>query len=107
MVIHTDLLYNFLAVQWVREDEHPELFDATIHDEKVRQFKNETATGNSYFFFRQPELKRLNELWNFTENEWTQYWNESQQRQQFMQMALKTILSDIESKNETMISTPE
>lgn len=107
MVIHTDLLYNLMAVQWIREDENPEKFDASIHDEKVAQFKKDNATGNTYFFFHQPELKRLNELWNFTPDEWLAYWNESEAKQKWLKTALRTVLSEIESTHETKISTTD
>lgn len=93
MVIHTELLYNFLAVQLIREDEDAESFNAEIHNEKVEQFKKETANGNHYFFFQQPELKKLHEFWNFNQEEWEKYWNESLIVQQTQVKILQTILS--------------
>lgn len=93
MVIHTELLYNFLAVQLIRDDEDAESFNAEIHNEKVEQFKKETANGNHYFFFQQPELKKLHEFWNFNQEEWEKYWNESLIVQQTQVKILQTILS--------------
>jgi hypothetical protein len=107
MVVHTDLVYNFLAVQWIREDENPQIFDANIQDAKVEMFKHDAATGDSYFFFHQPELRRLNELWNFTSDEWEKYWSESLRKQTWLKMALKNISSAIESSNAQTISNPE
>lgn len=94
MLIHTELLYNYLAVQLVREDEDVSLFDSVIHNEKVSQFKKECAGGKHYFFFQKPELKKLHELWNFTKEEWNQYWNESEIQQKVLKESLKTILSE-------------
>ena len=94
MLIHTELLYNYLAVQLVREDEDVSLFDSVIHNEKVSQFKKECAGGKHYFFFQKPELKKLHELWNFTKEEWNQYWNESEIQQKLLKESLKTILSE-------------
>lgn len=105
MTIHTELLYNFLAVQWIREDENPEIFDSEIQDQKVRQFKIETREQNTYFFFHQPELKRLKELLEFTQAEWLAYWNESVEKQAFLRIAIKSILSEIESEGATKTST--
>src|SRR3990172_2496470 len=51
MVIHTELLYNFLAVQVIREDEQVEFFNNAIHLEKIEQFKSETKDGKTYDFF--------------------------------------------------------
>lgn len=104
MTLHTELLYNYLAVQVVREDEDPIKFNNEIHIEKVEQFKKETEAGNHYFFFRQPELKKLHELWNFSQEEWEKYWTESQLKQQLLKKALRTILSEQESRKETKIS---
>lgn len=105
MVIHTELVFQFLAVQWIREDENPEVFDMTIQDEKVATFKKESNNGNNYFFFVQPELSRWNELYNFTPIEWAHYWNESHQRQNrtknLMEMILKTESKTSESKPES------
>jgi hypothetical protein len=107
MVVHTDLVYNFLAVQWVREDENPQIFDSSIQDEKVEMFKHDAATGDAYFFFHQPELMKLNELWNFTPGEWEKYWQESKMKQTWLKTALKTISSGIEFNNEQTIGKKE
>ena len=37
MVIHTELLYNFLAVQVIRQDEQAEHFNNAIHLEKIER----------------------------------------------------------------------
>lgn len=94
MIIHTELLYNFLAVQWVREDEQPDVYNNEIQMQKVEQFKEEVAHSNSYFFFQQRELKRLNDLLNFTEEEWERYWQESQLKQKALKEALAIYSTD-------------
>ena len=107
MTIHTELLYNYLAVQIVREDEDPLTFNAEIHSQKVEQFKKETADGNHYFFFQQPELKRLHELWNFSQKDWERYWAESKLKQAVLKKALQTFLSEQELKSEETILEKE
>jgi hypothetical protein len=54
MVIHHELLYNYLAVQWIRDDENPLVFNNQIQLEKVEQFKIEVSKSNAYFFFQNP-----------------------------------------------------
>lgn len=103
MTLHTDLLYQFMACQWIREDESPEKFDESIQNEKVAQFKKDTAEGNTYFFFRQPELKQLSVLWNLSPEEWEAYWKESNQKIAWTKEALKVISSLIESDKEAPI----
>lgn len=100
MTMHTDLLYQFMACQWIREDESPEKFDESIQNEKVAQFKKDTESGNTYFFFHQPELKQLSVLWNLSPEEWETYWKESNQKIAWTKEALKAISSLIESDKE-------
>ncbi len=101
MVLHTELLYNYIACCWIREDENPLVYNNDIQKEKVDQFKKEVAESGSYFFFRKPELERLNYLWNLTEGEWNQYWQDSLLKQEMLPQVLKTISSGIESESET------
>ena len=98
MVIHTELLYNFLAYCVVREDEKIDVVDKEIHLQKVAQFKEETANGNSYFFFRKPELENLSWLSRLTESEWAEYFQKSQVEQQALKERLKIVSSSYESE---------
>lgn len=93
MIFHTELLYNFLAVQLIREDEDVAIFNNEIHNEKVNQFKKECANGQHYFFFQKPELKKLHEFSNFTKEQWLEYWKESEVQQMILKESLKNILS--------------
>ena len=91
MVIHTELLYNFVAVQVIRQDESPDHFNNAIHIEKIDQFKEETKDGNTYFFFHELGLKKLNDLFNMSESEWTLFWEESIQLQKILKEIPKII----------------
>lgn len=84
MTLHTELLYNFLAVQWVRDDEDPVTYNNQIQLEKVEMFREEVEAGNSYFFFQQTELKMLSTLYRMSEDEWKEYWNESLNNQSYL-----------------------
>lgn len=74
MILHTDLMYNFFAVQLIREDEKLEYFDEEIQMQKVEQFKKEVKETGSWFFFHQPELREISNLFSMSEEEWTKYW---------------------------------
>lgn len=97
MVIHTELLYNFLAVQVIREDEDPEFFNNSIQMQKVERFKEETKNGKTYDFFLRIGLKKLNDLFNMSEQEWNKLWDESIQQQKALKEAIKIIQSEKES----------
>lgn len=78
MIRPNELLYNILAVQLIREDEDPMLFNNKIHMEKVIQFEDERELGNN-FFFALPEFKILWRFQNFTEEQWTEYFKASKE----------------------------
>jgi hypothetical protein len=72
MVVPQELVYNYLAVHYVREDENPMVFSQDIHLEKVEAFKA-SAERQDKFFFQLPELIDLKGFWNITTENWTQY----------------------------------
>lgn len=92
LTIHTELLYNFLAVQWVRDDEDPVTYNNQIQLEKVEMFREEVEAGNSYFFFQQSELRMLSTLYRMSEEEWKEYWSESLNNQSYLK-AMEMILA--------------
>lgn len=94
MVIHTELLYNFLAVQVIREDEQAEYFNNAIHLDKITQFKEETKDGKTYDFFLRIGLKKLRDLFSMSEAEWTKYWEESLQQQEILPKIMSLISKD-------------
>ena len=93
LVIHTELLYNFIAVQLIREDESPESFDNDIQMQKVTMFKQMTKTGSTYFFFQKQELNRLSNLSGMSQSEWDQYWQESLIQHRALPESLKVFAS--------------
>lgn len=103
MVIHTELLYNFLAVQVIREDEGVEYFNNAIHLEKIEQFKAENKDGKTYDFFLRIGLKKLNDLFSMSEAEWNQFWGESLAAQKLLIESIK-IISKSESESTEPVS---
>lgn len=49
MIIPSELIYNVICVQLVREDETPGVYNHKIHMEKVAQCKKELDNENSFF----------------------------------------------------------
>lgn len=91
MIVHTELLYEIVAVCCVREDENPEKFNERIQAEKVKAFKEFVAERGSYFFFQKFPLKELKHLKEMSELEWTSYWHESLIKQQATKEKLKAM----------------
>lgn len=93
LLLHINLLYEYLAVFTIREDEEIGSFNRDIHDEKVKQFKEDNRGKNSFFFFQIPELKRVHEALKSSELEWMKHCEESQRQIN----ALKTWVANIGS----------
>lgn len=98
MVLHTELLYQFIAVHYVREDESPDGLDATIQMQKVESFKKEVSEKGSSFFLTMPELKFLYKLTEMSESEWTTFWHESLVKQQAIKAQLSVIRKGLQKK---------
>lgn len=102
MAIPVELMYNLLAVQIIREDENPEVFNQQIHLEKIIALKelNEQTGG---FFFGLKELKALQNLFNMSPEQWKDYWERSIIAHRIRLEALMTVLHGKQSsENETI-----
>lgn len=106
LVLHHELLVHFLAVQLIREDERAEVFDGALHREKVADLLQESRDGNPFFFsLRWPELKKLRETFEWSPDEWTKYWHESQRHLQRLEHVLKIASPPNESSDSGRTST--
>lgn len=93
MSIPIELFYNYLAVQLVREDEKPEVFNNQIHLEKIVALQDMTKETGS-FFFGLKELKMLRNWSDMSEDEWDSYWANSIKLHQNRLQALMTVLQE-------------
>lgn len=105
LIFHTEILYNILAVQAIREDEAPDTYSTEIQLQKVAQFKEEVSKSNSYFFFQQTRLHTPIDLLSLTPEEWASLWEESQVQQGAMEKMLDLVLTSGESKKKGQTST--
>jgi hypothetical protein len=70
MILHDQLMWQFMAVQLVREDEPAARFVQKIHDEKVEALQQLYYQHPDYAFFQTPELRLLNELLKCSPQDW-------------------------------------
>lgn len=70
MILHDQLMWQFMAVQLVREDEPPARFVQKIHDEKIEALQLLYYQHPDYAFFQTPELRLLNELLRCSPQDW-------------------------------------
>lgn len=90
-IVPAQLVYDILAVQYVREDERPDMFDNEIHMDKVTAFKDDIS--KSEFFFRLPELAKLTGSILMSAEEWENYCRQSADQDAKINSILRTISS--------------
>lgn len=56
MLVHEEIMFDLLALHYVREDENPAKVDSEIHDEKLAYFRQSERLD---FFFENQMLKEL------------------------------------------------
>jgi len=97
MVIHTELLYNFIACHYIREDESMSEWVESIHNEKVIAFKECVKTRTAYEFFQLPELRNTTEITSMSPEQWNEYWNDSIRAQKDLQTQIDYLRSELKS----------
>ena len=75
-VVPTELLYNYLAAVYIREDENPASFVWDVHHQKVELFKK-ISEQDYIFFFQNSELKKSISWLNTTPESWQEYLRQS------------------------------
>lgn len=104
MVIHTELLYRFLAIQYIREDEDVENYNDSLIEDKVLAFKELVKKKGAYSTFQVPELERVNQQLNLSHQEWEELWTASIKEQERLKKKLEILKSGIESAKEKRTS---
>lgn len=94
IIMHTELMYQFVAVNHVREDEPVESYSDSYQQLKVDAYKAMVAKGGPHaFFFNQPCLARAGELMSLSESEWNEYWNQSLTEQKALKKKIEYLKS--------------
>jgi len=104
MVIHHELMYQWIAVHYVREDENLFSVSDNIMDEKIESFKKMVAGGQLLDFFQLPELKNICNTIGLSSEEFLQSWSESMTQMRIMNQKLKYLTS--EQKSQQKKKTP-
>jgi len=99
-----DIVTNMAAILAVREDENPNKFSATTHDEKVEQFKTEERNGN-FFFTMHKAFNQLKPSLAMSAEEWKQHYSQEIFRQIQNDTRLKTIFPGKSSESEKKQTT--
>jgi hypothetical protein len=92
MLLHPDAMFDLLAYKYVREDEDPSVVDKDIHQTKIKQFKKDSKDG-LYDFFYKMGLSAYIPYLTKSENEWNEYYRESEAKIKALGIHLNEYLS--------------
>lgn len=92
IVIHTELLYHFIAVHYIREDEDPFTYSEKIQEEKVEMFKRLNTKKHS-FFLNLPELKSVSKFLDSSPEELDELLADCQKKIKRQEQTLKALES--------------
>lgn len=87
-IIPHEIILNYMAVQYVREDEDVTSFNNEIQKQKVVAFKNDAELTNT-FFLTLPEWRKFIKSTSISKEEWVSYLEESLTEQEIIQQSLK------------------
>lgn len=104
MVIHHELMYQWIAVHYVREDENLYTVSDTIMDEKIEAFKKMVEGGLLLDFFQLPELNNICNTIGLSSEEFQTSWAESVTQMRLMNQKIKFLTS--EQKSQAKKKTP-
>lgn len=97
-IIHDQILYEILAISYVREDENPAKYDNQVQQEKVVLFQEESYSETK-FFFQLPEVRDWLRLLQLSEDNWIVYLNDSRLVRKSLEIILNHCLPKDESSN--------
>lgn len=105
-VLHHELLVHVLAVQLVRDDERPEIFDEVLHRAKFEELLAASQGGAAFFFTAPlPEWKKLWETLQRSPDELTAYWAASEVKLRQLEHVLRIARSTEPSSASAKTST--
>lgn len=91
--VHHELMYQFIAVHYLREDEPIYTISDEIMNEKILAFKKMVAGGRLLDFFHLPELNNICNTIGLSKEEFEQSWSESITEQRLMKQKIQYLTS--------------
>lgn len=105
LVLHHELVYQYIAVHYIRDDENPYQVDDMVMDAKIESFKRMVAGGRLLDFFQLKELNRINETIGLSSDEFQELWNASIVEQKILLQKIKFLISKLKSEIATKTTT--
>lgn len=105
LVIHHDLMLQYIAVHLIREDEDIYTIDLSLMDEKIEAFKRMIAGGRLLDFFQLNCIKSMNDHMNLSKEEFQMFWQESQTELKILNQKMLFLKSNLKSAVEGKTTT--
>ena len=105
MVLHHELMYQWFAVHYVRQDEPLYTVSDSIMDEKIEAFRKMVAGGRLLDFFQLPEVMNIANTIGMSKDEFQQSWKDSQTEMKVLNRKIEYLTSVLKSPKKEKIST--
>ena len=105
LVLHHELMYQWIAVHYVRQDEPLYTVSDIIMDEKITAFRKMVAGGRLLDFFQLPELTNICNTIGMSSIEFQQSWKESEMEMLILNQKIKYLTSELKSLKKEKTST--
>lgn len=99
LVIHTDLMMQYIAVHLIREDEDPYTVDLSVMDQKIEAFRKMIAGGRLLDFFQLNCITALNAHMKLSSEEFQQSWTDSQMELKLLNQKIQYLKSNLKSES--------
>lgn len=104
LALHHELMYQFIAIHYIREGEDPYRVNDSIMDQKIESFQKMVAGGRLMDFFHLPELRNICNIIGLSSEEFQSLWSESMVQMKVLNQKLKYLKSMTETTNADKIS---
>ena len=100
LALHHELMYQFIAVHYIREGEDLWKVNDHIMDDKIEAFKKMVAGGRLLDFFHLPEVSNICNTIGLSSEEFQSLWSESMAQMKVLNQKLQFLKSMTVTTNE-------
>ena len=104
LALHHELMYQFIAIHYIREGEDPYRVNDCIMDQKIEAVQKMVAGGRLMDFFHLPELRNICNTIGLSSDEFQSLWSESMVQMRILNQKLKYLKSTTETTKDAKTS---
>jgi hypothetical protein len=104
LALHHELMYQFIAIHYIREGEDPYRVNDCIMDQKIEAVQKMVAGGRLMDFFHLQELRNICNTIGLSSDEFQSLWSESMVQMRILNQKLKYLKSTTETTKDAKTS---